>query len=167
VTDQTPTQGPEPDVTADTGKEHVSTHTVLRLTERFKRIIAGVLLVLMCLLVTIATVELAVGMLAWILPGASVEAVKVVLSEADLLAAFGVFLTVLIALELVETVEVYFRDHAVHVEIVLVVALIALSRKIILLDLHDYEPLTLISIGVIILSLGLSYYLVRRAGPAE
>jgi uncharacterized membrane protein (DUF373 family) len=121
----------------------------------------------MCILVTVATLELAAGMLAWALPGVSLEAFKVVLSEADLLSAFGVFLTVLIALELVETVEVYFRQHAVHVEIVLVVALIALARKIILLDLHDYEPLTLISIGVILLALGASYYLVRKAGPAE
>ena len=61
--------------------------------------------------------------------------------------------------------EVYFRDHSIHVEIVVLVAIIALARKVILLDLSKYGPLTLIALGFLILVLGATYFLVRRAGP--
>lgn len=147
--------------------EQPETHFVLRYTEGFKRVIAAVLLVLMGLLVIVATAELVLGMASWVLPGTFFSAGNVVLTEEQLLQAFGVFLTVLIALELVETVEVYFREHAVHIEIVLLVAMIALARKFILLDPHEYEPMLLVALAVILLALGVTYYLVRKAGPAE
>jgi len=147
--------------------EQPEMHFVLRYTERFKRVIAAVLLVLMGLLVLVATAELVLAMVSWVLPGTFFSAANVVLTEKELLGAFGVFLTVLIALELVETVEVYFREHSVHIEIVLLVAMIALARKFILLDPHGYEPMTLIALAVILLALGVTYYLVRKAGPAE
>jgi uncharacterized membrane protein (DUF373 family) len=155
---------------ADTPERETSQprqHFVLRYTEAFKRIIAAVLLVLMAVLVVIATTELVLGMASWLLPGSFFAQANAVLTQAELLGAFGVFLTVLIALELVETVEVYFREHAVHIEIVLLVAMIALSRKFVLLDPHDYEPQVLFALAAILLSLGVTYYLVRRSGPAE
>ena len=73
---------------------------------------------------------------------------SLLLSEQELLGIFGVFLSVLIAVELVETVEVYFKDNEVHAEIVLLVALIALARKVVLLDLGKYDPLTILGIAV-------------------
>ena len=84
-----------------------------------------------------------------------------------MLATLGLFLTVLIALELIETVEVYFRKHSIHVEIVVLVAIIALARKVIILDLTKYEPLVLFALGFLVLALGATYFMVRKAAPAE
>jgi uncharacterized membrane protein (DUF373 family) len=140
------------------------THLLLRLTGRFKRFVAGVLLVLMAVVVSIAVVELVLVML----PGRfAVEASAAWMTEAQLLDIFGVFLTVLIALELVETVEIYFRKHVIHAEVVLLVAVIALGRKFILLDPKAYKPLTLLALAAITLALGVSYFLLRRAGASE
>jgi len=83
-----------------------------------------------------------------------------------MMQVLGLFLSVLIALELIETVEVYFRSHSIHVEIVVLVAIIALARKVIILDLTKYTPLTLFALGFLLFVLGVTYYLVKRASNA-
>ncbi len=57
-----------------------------------------------------------------------------------LIEIFGLFLNILIALELLENVTAYLRKHIVQVELVVVTALIAISRKIIAVPqgyIHD------------------------------
>ncbi|MGE5311020.1 MAG: phosphate-starvation-inducible PsiE family protein, partial [Nitrospirota bacterium] len=56
----------------------------------------------------------------------------------------------------------YMVEKVVHVEIVFAVALIAVARKVIVLDVAKYPSLTLIAIGVIIIALSVSYYLIKR-----
>jgi uncharacterized membrane protein (DUF373 family) len=146
--------------------ENTATNRVLRWAEIFKRVIAGVLLAMMALLVVVATGEIVFALVTKLL-GGPIALENPFITQDQLLEVFGVFLTVLIALELLETVEVYFREHAVHIEIVLLVAMIALSRKFILLDPHAYSALTLLALAAILLALGATYWLVRRAGPAE
>ena len=75
-----------------------------------KRIVAGVLMALMFLVVALATVEILYGFVRFLLPGVAVHAAYLLLSEQDVLLLLGLFLSVLITLELIETVEVYFRD---------------------------------------------------------
>jgi len=144
-----------------------SYESILRWSAHGKRLIAGVLMVMTFVLVGVMTIEILYGFLAFILPEGALSAPEVLLSEADLLRVLGLFLSVLIALELIETVEVYFHEHAIHVEIVVLVAVIALARKVIILDLKAYEPLVLFALGFLILVLGATYYLVRRAAPTE
>ncbi len=72
------------------------------------------------------------------------------------------FLLVLLGLELLETIKAYLIEHAIHVEIVMVVALIAISRKVIILDIKVVDAATLIAIGGILLALSLGYYLISR-----
>ena len=55
----------------------------------------------------------------------------------------------------------YIEGNVVHVELVLFVALIAVARKVIVLDLNAYPPLTIVGLGGIILALGAAYALVR------
>jgi uncharacterized membrane protein (DUF373 family) len=69
---------------------------------------------------------------------------------------------VLIAVELIETVEVYFREHALHAETVVLVAIIAVARKAILLDLNAYSALTVFALAGLILALGVVYFLVKH-----
>jgi len=42
-----------------------------------------------------------------------------------------------------------------------------LARKVIILDLTKYSPMVLFALGLLVLSLGATYFLVRKAAPAE
>ncbi len=136
-------------------------HPLIVMAEKGKRFIAGILLIMMFFLLGIAVLELIwlplTLAMPW-LPGGDL-----LLSEQELLGAFGVFLSVLIAVELVETVEVYFKDNQVHAEIVLLVALIALARKVVLLDLGKYDPLTIIGIASLFVGIAAAYVAIKWA----
>jgi uncharacterized membrane protein (DUF373 family) len=85
-----------------------------------------------------------------------------ILEIDELLEIFGLFLLVLIGIELLDTMKAYMVEKVVHVEIVFAVALIAVARKVIVLDVGKYPGLTLIAIGVIIIALSVGYYLIKR-----
>lgn len=85
------------------------------------------------------------------------------LAIAELLDVFGFFMLILIGVELLETIRAYLNEHVVHVEIVLEVALIAVARKVVIIDVKDYSPNTLFAIAAIVISLAGAYYLQKRA----
>ncbi len=78
-----------------------------------------------------------------------------------LLEIFGLFLNILIALELLENITAYLRKHIVQVELVITTALIAVARKIIIFDPKQYDKADLFSLGFAILALSASYGLVK------
>ncbi|MGC1309800.1 MAG: phosphate-starvation-inducible PsiE family protein [Phormidesmis sp.] len=79
-----------------------------------------------------------------------------------LLDIFGFFLSVLIALEILENITAYLRKHVVQVELVIVTSLTAVARKIIILDLKEVTGVTLIGLAIAILSLSISYCIVKN-----
>jgi uncharacterized membrane protein (DUF373 family) len=82
-----------------------------------------------------------------------------------LFTIFGLFLNVLIALEILENITAYLKKHVVQVELVIVTSLIAIARKIIILDLEKTSGIDLIALAAAILALSISYWLVRRFPP--
>lgn len=78
-----------------------------------------------------------------------------------LLEIFGLFLTVLIALELLQNITAYLQDHKVQLELVIVTSLTAVARKIILLDLDKVTGTELIGLAVAVLTLSLSYGIIK------
>ncbi len=78
-----------------------------------------------------------------------------------LIDIFGLFLNILIALELLENVTAYLRKHIVQVELVVVTALIAVARKIIIFDPTKYAKNDLIALAFACLALAASYVLIR------
>jgi uncharacterized membrane protein (DUF373 family) len=85
------------------------------------------------------------------------------LGVEKLLDIFGFFFTILIGLELLETIKTYFTKEQIHVEIVFLVAMIAIARKVILLDVNKMEPLVLVGIASIIIALTVGYFFVKKA----
>ncbi|MBT9314492.1 phosphate-starvation-inducible PsiE family protein [Leptothoe spongobia] len=75
---------------------------------------------------------------------------------------FGLFLSVLIALEILENITAYLRKHVVQVELVIVTSLIAVARKIIILELEKVSGLSLIGLAIAILALSISYWIVHN-----
>ncbi len=126
--------------------------------ELFHKAIVTVLTALMGLVVILATLELIY------LIAIDISSPPLMLLEIDeLLDIFGYFLLILIGIELLETLRIYLKEHALNVQVVLLVAMIAIARKVIILDSSKIEGLTLIGIGFIILSLAAGYYLVKRS----
>lgn len=79
-----------------------------------------------------------------------------------LLEIFGLFLNILIALELLENITAYFKKNIFHAELVIVISLVAVARKIIIFDLNKYSSNDLMALGVAILCLATSYWLIKR-----
>lgn len=82
--------------------------------------------------------------------------------SVSLFKIFGLFLNVLIALEIMENITAYLKKHVVQVELVIVTSLIAVARKIIILDLEQKTASELIALAFAILALSGSYWLVRN-----
>ena len=80
-----------------------------------------------------------------------------------LFQTFGLFLNVLIALEILENITGYLKKHVLQVELVIVTSLIAIARKIIILDLKVTEGIEIIGLGIAILSLSSSYFIIRSS----
>lgn len=74
---------------------------------------------------------------------------------------FGLFLSVLIALEILENITAYLKKHVVQVELVIVTSLIAVARKIIILDLDKVSGISLIGLAIAILALSVSYWIIH------
>ena len=79
-----------------------------------------------------------------------------------LIEIFGLFLNVLIALEILENITAYLRKHVVQVELVIVTSIIAVARKIIILDFEKTSGIDLIGLAIAIFSLAISYWIIRR-----
>lgn len=127
------------------------------LLKRLERTLLVVLTVMMALVLVLATLELGYVLIIDIL-----RPPLFILEIDELLEIFGLFLLVLIGIELLDTMKAYMVEKVVHVEIVFAVALIAVARKVIVLDLAKYPSLTLMAIGVIIIALSVGYYLIKR-----
>jgi len=125
--------------------------------KKFEKMIVVSLIVMMVFVVLISTIELAVLIIKDI-----IEPPRYWLGIDQLFEIFGFFLMLLIGVELLETIKAYLSESVVHSEIVLEVALIAISRKVITLDVKTYEPLTLLGIAALIVSIGLAYFLIKK-----
>ncbi|WP_084669111.1 phosphate-starvation-inducible PsiE family protein [Spirulina major] len=80
--------------------------------------------------------------------------------KTRLFDAFGLFLNVLIALELLDNITAYLKNHVIQLELVIVTAIIAIARKVIIFDLEKSSSDDLMAIGVTVLLLSLSYFFI-------
>lgn len=78
----------------------------------------------------------------------------------DIFVVFAAFLAVLIAIEIFANITLYLRDDVIHVKLVIATALMAIARKVIVLDFSELEPDYLYGIGAVVLGLGITYWLV-------
>jgi len=131
-----------------------------RLTQRFEQLIVAILLAVMMLAILAATVEL-----VW----SFFEGLPKLFQDVEyVMKVFGMVFTVLIGLELLETIRTVLSKDELHVEVVFLVAMIAVARKVILLKVEKPEDFVLpLGIGAVILALALGFYLVKRAYRKE
>ncbi|MEL7039315.1 MAG: phosphate-starvation-inducible PsiE family protein [Cyanobacteria bacterium J06592_8] len=82
--------------------------------------------------------------------------------KKTLFEIFGLFLNLLIALELLENISAYLRKHVIQVELVIVTSLIAVARKIILFNLDKQGGVELMGLAIALFALAISYWIIRR-----
>lgn len=83
-------------------------------------------------------------------------------NKIDLLVTFGAFMAVLIAIEIFINITVYLREDVIHVRIVMATALMAIARKVIILDLEQIEPEYLWGIASVVFAISIGYWLVVK-----
>ncbi|MCT4366080.1 MAG: phosphate-starvation-inducible PsiE family protein, partial [Synechococcaceae cyanobacterium MAG-AL2] len=129
-------------------KNAFSDEAFMGLVERFERQLAKLLSVLICIVLVAATVQLVVSVLSEFSNPASGW-----LGD-DLIKILGDVLTLLIALEVLQNVTAYLRRHVVQIELVLITALTAVARKVIVLPPGaENKPMLLLGLGVTVVSL--------------
>ena len=131
---------------------------MLKALNTFERIVIVALLAMLALVVLLATVDL-----GWMILNDLLSPPVLMLHVEQLLELIGSFLLVLIGLELMDTVKTYFTSKKVHVEVVLLVSIIAIARKVVILEPKDIDSLKLIGIAAIISALSIGYYFVKLA----
>jgi len=130
---------------------------IVRFLKRFERWVITCLILMMVLVVFVATIELGLIIIKHI---ASPPLFGLLIPE--LLDIFGFFLLVLIGIELLETIKAYLVENIVHVEVVLEVAVIAIARKVIILDLEKYDGLTLLGTAGLIAAVAAALFVLKR-----
>jgi uncharacterized membrane protein (DUF373 family) len=84
--------------------------------------------------------------------------------DGSLIKLLDRLLLIFIALEVLQNVTAYLRDQVVQIELVLLTALTAVARKVIVLPPGtENKPALMAGFGVIVVGLAASYWLVRRA----
>jgi uncharacterized membrane protein (DUF373 family) len=136
---------------------------MIEIVNKFEKVVYAVLMALLMLVLIGSLLDL-----VWLLYTAFILQTPGLLETHELIAVLGAFLLVLIGVELLDTIKAYFRENTIHVEIVVLLAIIAVARKVILLDPAEMSGnefgFELMGIGVIVVGLAGGYYLIKKAG---
>ncbi|HMN44044.1 MAG TPA: phosphate-starvation-inducible PsiE family protein [Povalibacter sp.] len=142
------------------------------LTVRFERIVIVLLQVLLLIVLTIAIAEMFYLIYQAIehritsgTGPTNVDSVPEL--QRALQRAFAGILLIILGLELLDTLRTYFTEHRLRLEIILIVATIAIGRHIIVLDFEHMTGMTMLGIGALTIAVTAGYYLVKRAGDSR
>ena len=133
-----------------------------KLLGHFERFIIFILLFFLGIIVLLSTYELVVILIRDIIASLKGGESFLLLNSSDLLNVFSFVLLIIIGLELFEAIKQHLKSHVLQAEIILIVALTAIARKVIVLDTNVTEPLALIGIASLIVALAGSYFLIKR-----
>ena len=131
---------------------------MFNILKKYEKVMIQALMVMMAVVLGLATLDL-----GWLIIKDVIEPPFFLLSVDQLLDIFGLFMLVVIGIELLETImKTYVTQGQPHYEVVLSVAIIAIARKVIILDLKEVDSLSLIGIAAIVVALTTGYFLMKR-----
>jgi uncharacterized membrane protein (DUF373 family) len=132
---------------------------LLTLYERFEQVVILILTGLISLVVVFAVWNLALKIFHAVLAPQGFDPTDYSVFQA----IFGAIFTVIIALEFKRSLLVVAerKESIVQVRTVILIALLAVVRKLIILDLTSTDALQLFALAAAILALGAVYWLVR------
>jgi len=132
---------------------------LLSLYQRFEHLVVMFLTALIAIIVIAAVWNLSLKILFGLVLSGSLDPSDYSVFQA----VFGMIFTVIIALEFKKSLLVVAerRDTVVQIRSVVVIALLAICRKVIILDLSETDALHILAFAATILVLGVVYWLVR------
>lgn len=137
----------------------------MKIIERIIKIVENTiiisLIIFMAIVLIFSTLELGVLLFDDIVN--RMHKTGTVINVNELVQIFGVFLNVLIGIELFETVKLYLKENVFHGEVILIVGLIAISRKVIILDYSNEDPFTIMAMALLIAAMTLGYFLIKKS----
>ena len=132
---------------------------LLSLYQRFEHVVVTILTALIAIIVVVAVWNLSVKILFGLVLSGSLDPSDYSIFQA----VFGMIFTVIIALEFKKSLLVIAerRDNVVQIRSVVMIALLAICRKVIILDLRETDAPQIFALAAAILSLGVVYWLIR------
>ncbi len=127
--------------------------------ERFEQIVAIVLSFLIAIIIVVSVIQL-IGQIIPLLLGGALD----VLDSGVFKSLFGMIMTVLIAMEFKHSiVKVIVKNESIiQVKTVILIAILAISRKFIILDIKAIGAETIAVLAFAVLVLGIVYWLMRE-----
>jgi uncharacterized membrane protein (DUF373 family) len=132
---------------------------VLSYYQRFESLVALVLTLIVALIILVALYRLGESVIAGLIFG-----VLDPLDPAVFQTVFGEILTLLIALEFNHTLQfaVAREQSIIQAKVVMLIAMLAIARKFIVLDLQEVSAPHLFALAAVTLALGIGYWLIRE-----
>lgn len=133
--------------------------SIMTFYQRFESLVAFTITLLITCVILVAIFRLLVGIVGGLVLGALDP-----LDHKVFQNVFGEILTVLIALEFNHTLKytVAQQQSIIQIKVVLLIALLAIARKFIILDLQETTAETMLGLAAITLALGIVYWLLRE-----
>jgi len=133
----------------------------MNLVDKIEKVIIYVLIAMLLIAVVLGTVALgrALGQTV-------IDPPFLIIEPHTLFESFGLFLVILIGLELLKLLKLHLQDHKVRPEVVIEVAIIAMCNKVVMLDVKGLHSETAIGLAALILALSVGYFVFTRL-PAK
>ncbi len=81
---------------------------------------------------------------------------------SDIFVIFGAFMVVLIAVEIFINIRLYLGTNILPIRLVVATALMAIARKVIILDIATVTAMEMLAIAAVVLALGVTHWLVGK-----
>ena len=132
--------------------------------ERFEQAVALILTGLIAIIIVVALVELSKEVLKTVVAGTMNP-----LDHRLFQTLFGQILTLLIALEFKHSIlkVVARKESIIQVKTVLLIAMLAISRKFMILDLDQVQADTILALAAAVIALAVAYWLIRKRDAAS
>jgi uncharacterized membrane protein (DUF373 family) len=88
---------------------------------------------------------------------------RLLITKEQTALVLPVFFNILIAVELIDTFNFYIKEHSIKVQSILLIGLIAIGRKLLVLDVGHSDGLSNLGLAAIILALSVGYYLIQKS----
>ncbi len=138
----------------------------MKISEGFTQWIFVILTGVLMIYITVETIELIYQMGKSMIAMSS-DSTRLLITKEQTHIVLPVFFNILIAVELIDTLNVFIKDHSLKVQSILLIGLIAIGRKLLVLDVGHLDGWTNIGLASLILALAVGYYLVKKPNKEQ
>ena len=135
---------------------------IMSISHKAIRIAVKVLALLMVLVIYWAVADV-----IYVLYQQLIVSPVLLLNISSIFKVLAAFLVVLIAIEIFQNIILYLRTDVLPVQLVVATALMAVARKVIIIDETELTPMYIFALAAVVLALGITYYLLGKRTDAS